>query len=76
MVWFTDEKRLALFPKDYCRRFSASRISDTPRAGYQPAQNLSSGFVDLQNNRVLTYEGRFGFHRVANTKESKLSERA
>ena len=31
---------------------------------------------DLQNNRVLTYEGCFGFHRVANAKESRLSERA
>ena len=32
--------------------------------------------VELQNNRVLTYEGCFGFHRVANAKESKLYEKA
>ena len=31
---------------------------------------------ELQNNRVLTYEGCFGFHQVANAKESRLYERA
>ena len=31
---------------------------------------------DLQNKQVLMYEGCFGFHRVANVKESKLSQRA
>ena len=31
--------------------------------------------MELQNNRVLTYEGCFGFHRVANAKESRLSAR-
>ena len=29
-----------------CQRSSPSRISDTPRAGFEPAQNLSSGFVE------------------------------
>ena len=29
--------------------------------------------MELQNNRVLTYEGCFGFHWVANAKESKPS---
>ena len=28
---------------DHCQRSSPSRISDTPRAGFEPAQNLSSG---------------------------------
>ena len=32
--------------RDYCQRSSSSRISDTPRAGFEPAQNLSSGFVE------------------------------
>ena len=31
--------------------------------------------MKLQNNRVLTYKGRFGFHQVANAKESRLSAR-
>ena len=31
---------------DHCQRSSLSRISDTPRAGFGPAQNLSSGFVE------------------------------
>ena len=32
--------------RDHCQRSSPSRISDTPRAGFEPAQNLSSGFVE------------------------------
>ena len=30
---------------------------------------------DLQNSQILTYEGCFGFHRVANAKDSRLYER-
>ena len=32
--------------RDHCQRSSPSRISDTPRAGFEPAQNLSSGFAE------------------------------
>ena len=32
--------------RDHCQRSSPSRISDTPRAGFEPAQSLSSGFVE------------------------------
>ena len=32
--------------RDHCQRSSSSRISDTPRAGFEPAQNLSSGLVE------------------------------
>ena len=32
--------------RDHCQRSSPSRISDTPRAGFEPAQNLSSGSVE------------------------------
>ena len=32
--------------RDHCQRSSPSQISDTPRAGFEPAQNLSSGFVE------------------------------
>ena len=32
--------------RDHCQRSSPSRISDTLRAGFEPAQNLSSDFVD------------------------------
>ena len=31
---------------DHCQRSSPSRISDTPRAGFETAQNLSSGLVE------------------------------
>ena len=30
--------------RDHCQRSSPSRISHTPRAGFEPAQNLSLGF--------------------------------
>ena len=32
--------------RHHCQRSSPSRISDTPRAGFEPAQNLSSDFVE------------------------------
>ena len=35
-----------IFSRDHCQRSSPSRISDTPRAGFEPAQNLSSGLVE------------------------------
>ena len=31
---------------DHCQRSSPSRISNTPRAGFEPAQNLISSFVE------------------------------
>ena len=34
-----------------------------------------NGAVDLQNNRVLTCEGCFEFHRVMNAAENRLYER-
>ena len=32
--------------RDHCQRSSPSRISDTPRAEFESAQNLSLGFVE------------------------------
>ena len=32
--------------RDHCQRSSSSRICDTPRAGFDLAQNLSSGLVE------------------------------
>ena len=40
--------------QDHCQRSSASRISNTPRAGFEPAQNLSSGFVEWSFAVVIT----------------------
>ena len=39
--WLTDEKRLALFPTGTTPRFS-----NPPWAGFEPSQNLSSGFSE------------------------------
>ena len=32
--------------RDHCQRSSPSQISHTLRAGFEPAQNLSSGLVE------------------------------
>ena len=39
---------------EHCQRFSPSRISDTSRAGFEPAQNLSLRFVEWSCALVIT----------------------
>ena len=39
---------------DHCQRSSPRRISDTSRAGFEPAQNLSSGFVEWSRAVAIT----------------------
>ena len=39
---------------DHCQRSSTLRISSTPQAGFEPAQNLSSGLVELSCAVVIT----------------------
>ena len=40
--------------RDHCQRPSPSRISDTPQAGFELAQNLSSGLVKWSRAVVIT----------------------
>ena len=40
--------------RDHCQRSSPPWISDTLRAGYEPAQNLSSGFDEWSCAVVIT----------------------
>ena len=40
--------------RNHCQRSSPLRISDTPRAGFEPAQNLSSGLVEWICELVIT----------------------
>ena len=40
--------------RGHCQRSSPSRISDMPQAGFQPAQNLSSGLVEWSCAVVIT----------------------
>ena len=40
--------------RDHCQRSSPSRISDTPRAGFYPAQNLGSGLIEWSCAVVIT----------------------
>ena len=38
----------------HCQRSSTSQISNTPRAGFEPAQNLSWGLVEWSCAAVIT----------------------
>ena len=40
--------------QDHCQRSSPSRIFDTPRAGFEPVQNLSSALVEWSCTVVIT----------------------
>ena len=40
--------------RDHCQRSSPSSISGTHRAGFEPAQNLSSGFLEWNCVAVIT----------------------
>ena len=40
--------------RDHCHRSSPLQISDMPRAGFEPAQNLSSGSVEWSCAVVIT----------------------
>ena len=40
--------------RDHCQRSTPTRISDTPRAGFEPTQNLSSCFVQWSCLVVIT----------------------
>ena len=45
--------------RDYCQRSSPSRISDTPRAGFEPAQNRNNGLerhISFMNNIDIANE--------------------
>ena len=46
--WYDSTTKAAslISSRDHCQRHSLLRISDTPRAGFESAQNLSSGIVE------------------------------
>ena len=64
--WYDDDEELFLWygwptkdvnpisSWDHCQRFSPSRISDTPRGGLEPVQNLSVGLVEWSYSAVIT----------------------
>ena len=54
VVWLTDERRSLISSRDHCQRSPPLRISDTPRTGFEPAQNLSSSFDEWSCAVVLT----------------------
>ena len=45
--------------RDHCQRSSPSRISDTPWARFEPAQNLGSGLVEWSCAVVITTTPKF-----------------
>ena len=46
---------------DHCQRFSQTPIFDTPRKGFEPAQNLNSGFAELISAVEMTTTPRRNF---------------
>ena len=50
--------------RDHCQRSSPSRISDTPRAGFESAQNLSLGFVEWSCAVVVTTTPRHHYNTL------------
>ena len=54
VVWSTDERRLALFPARTIVRDPHHREYPARRAGFEPAQNLSSGLVEWSCAVVIT----------------------
>ena len=50
--------------RDHCQRSSPSRISETPRAGFEPAQNLSSGLVEWSCSIVITTTQYFQYFKI------------
>ena len=48
----------------HSQRFSPSQISDTPRAGFETVQNLSSGFVEGSCAVVITKFSRKFLHKL------------
>ena len=54
VVWLTDERRLALFPAGTNVRDLHHCESKTRQAGFESAQNLSSGLVEWSSAVVIT----------------------
>ena len=54
VVWLTDKRRLFLFPAGTIVRDPHHRESPTRWAGFEPAQNLSSGLVEWSCAVVIT----------------------
>ena len=55
VVWLTDKRCFSLISsQDHCQRSSPSWISNTLRAGFEPAQNLRSGFLEWTCPEVIT----------------------
>ena len=60
LLWYFDQRKWfsLISNRGHGQRFSPSRISDTPRAGFEPAQNLSPGFVEWSCAVVITTTSR------------------
>ena len=48
------EAFILISSRDHCQRSSPPRISNTPQAGFEPAQNMISGFVEWNCAVVIT----------------------
>ena len=58
--------------RDYCHRYSPLRSPDTPRAWFEPAQNLSSGLVERSCSVVITTTPR-GHINIKNKQKEMIT---
>ena len=62
-----------IFSKKPCQRSSPSQMLDTPQAEFEPAQNLSSDFVEWSCAVVITTTQQYQskIHHSANLKSKQ-----
>ena len=72
--WLTGEKCLfsLISSRGHCQRSSPLRICDTPRAIFEPAQNLSSNFVEWNCAVVITTTLHYHFFYRCSVKKPVL----
>ena len=62
-----------IYCRDHCQGFSSSQISNTPRVGFESAQNLNLGFLEWSCAVVITTKPRC--HIITTTLRSNLKLR-
>ena len=72
VVWLTDHLFSLISSRDHCQRSSPSRTSNTLQAGFEPARNLSSGFVEWSCAVVITTTPRSSVSHIYHNYDKTL----
>ena len=60
--------------RDHCQRSSLLRISNTPREGFEPVENLSSGLVEWSRAVVITCIFQFKMSITLSSRHSSKTQ--